>query len=167
MQETKAKAKAEAAKKTAKQSNKQLIKLDQKRFTFDPKNIAKAVQNALDNEFSDYDEGQKELLVVNKQNLREALHAGYSAAAKSGNRVESGFFLGYRRIFSVAHEARTAAECGPEDFADYDLSTINGQSSSSAPSIVEASTGLAGGIDADAQVDISCHILKFDVNLCA
>ena len=149
MQEAKAKAKQEPKAK-AKQSSKQLQKSDAKRCSFDPRNIPKAVQNALDGEFADWDETQKELCVVDNLNLREALTAGYQAAAELGNtRVESGFFLGYRRIYSVAFEQRAAAPSSQDDFEDYDPTTVLQNSSSSSTLQVAPGASVAVGVFAD------------------
>ena len=162
VQEAKAKAKSEAAKSKAKQTSKQLLKQDARRFTFDPKNIPKAVQTALDTEFADWDEGQKELLVVNLKNLREALTEGYKAAAQHGNRLESGFFLGYRRIYSVAHEERTAVECSQDDFEDYDVAAVTGSPQALTASMAllsqKAASPVAGNVE---QADRSRCLTQF------
>ena len=126
-----AKAKAVESKK-GKQSAKALARQDAKRLTFDPKQIPKAVQTALDTEFSDWQENEKEVLVHEDKNLRQSLQAGYEAAAALGNtRVESGFFLGYRRIFSVCMELQQQSLNSSNSFEDFSLGEITQPSAAS------------------------------------
>ena len=96
--------KAEAkGKAKSKVSAKQQAKIDNKRFKFDPSNIPAAVDTAMMTEYSDLSSTQKRLVTIDGKNLPQALTAGYEFNASMGrNYVEEGFFVQFRRIYSVS-----------------------------------------------------------------
>ena len=92
-----------SAKAGAKASAKAAAKALKKKYTFDARNIPRAVEWALANDLSDLTPAQKRLLRVEGKTLPEHLHGGYTYNAQMGlNSIDPTWLMALRRMFACA-----------------------------------------------------------------